>query len=151
MSFNIITGVLTVAFVLALAFILSGASAFFREGGAQKKAGAPKPRPAAPDSPGDAAPAPAGRRNCPLCGTALGPGENVASRVYPRGASQDGLCTIHGCPHCQPVPEEGVTRVCPVCKKEVPPGGHLLARIFYRPGKKQHVHIVGCSECHKKT
>ena len=89
--------------------------------------------------------------SCPLCGTKLVPGENIVSRIYTTEGSQGRPCTIHGCPHCYPQPASPVIRrVCPVCKKVVPANGHLLSRIFYRNGQKQHVHVVGCSECHKK-
>ena len=59
-------------------------------------------------------------------------------------------CTIHGCPHCYPVPEPGIKRTCPVCHKEVPPEGHLDAHLFTRRTGKKHVHVTGCTECHKK-
>jgi hypothetical protein len=91
---------------------------------------------------------------CPLCGTKLIVGENLVSRIYSpdSGAGTDKPCTIHGCPHCYPAPKSPhVMRVCPVCNKIIPANGYLLARIFYRYGKKQHVHIAGCSECHKKN
>jgi RNase P subunit RPR2 len=88
---------------------------------------------------------------CPLCGTKLIPGENLVSRIYTTEKSADKPCTIHGCPHCYPQPaSESIVRVCPVCNKVVPDDGHLLARIFYRNNQKQHVHVVGCTECHKK-
>jgi len=89
---------------------------------------------------------------CPLCGTKLIPGENLVSRIYTKENGSDKPCTIHGCPHCYPHPvTENIVRVCPVCNKIVPDEGHLLARIFYRNNQKQHVHVVGCTECHKKT
>jgi RNase P subunit RPR2 len=90
--------------------------------------------------------------SCPLCGTNLIPGENLVSRIYTKENGSDKPCTIHGCPHCYPKPtSETVVRVCPVCNKIVPNDGYLLARIFYRNNQKQHVHVVGCSECHKKN
>jgi RNase P subunit RPR2 len=91
---------------------------------------------------------------CPLCGTNLIPGENLVSRIYSQDTSSgsDKPCTIHGCPYCYPEPtSENIVRVCPVCNKIVPDDGYLLARIFYRNNQKQHVHVVGCSECHKKV
>jgi RNase P subunit RPR2 len=90
---------------------------------------------------------------CPLCGSKLVAGENLTSRVYSpeTGEGTDKPCTIHGCPHCHPKPATpNIVRVCPVCEKIVPAQGYLLARVFYRYGKKEHVHVVGCSECHKK-
>jgi hypothetical protein len=88
---------------------------------------------------------------CPLCGTKLVPGENIVSRIYTTESGQGKPCTIHGCPHCYPsLANPAIVRICPVCKKNVPTDGHLLSRIFYRNGQKQHVHVVGCSECHKR-
>jgi RNase P subunit RPR2 len=89
--------------------------------------------------------------SCPICGTNLVPGENLVSRIYTRDDASDKPCTIHGCPHCYPKPtRDSIVRVCPVCNKIIPDDGYLLARIFFRNNKKQHVHVVGCSECHKK-
>ncbi len=87
---------------------------------------------------------------CPLCGTMLYGGENVISRVYKTGSANEQPCTIHGCPHCFPDVERGLERVCPVCHKKVPTKGHLTAYIFTRSQEKKHVHVTGCTECHKK-
>ncbi|MGI5173091.1 hypothetical protein H0R92_05765 [Treponema sp. OMZ 840] len=87
---------------------------------------------------------------CPLCGSKLFAGENLVSRVYKTGTLTDLPCSIHGCPHCYPQPEAGIKRVCPVCHKEVPLSGHLDAHLFTRKTGKKHVHITGCTECHKK-
>jgi RNase P subunit RPR2 len=90
-------------------------------------------------------------KSCPLCGSSLIEGENIVSRIYTNESGSDKPCTIHGCPHCYPkLARSEIVRMCPVCNKVVPVDGHLLARIFYRSGQKQHVHVVGCSECHKK-
>ena len=87
---------------------------------------------------------------CPLCGSKLYAGENLVSRVYKTATINDLPCTIHGCPHCYPVPEPGIKRTCPVCHKEVPLEGHLDAHLFTRRTGKKHVHVTGCTECHKK-
>jgi len=87
---------------------------------------------------------------CPLCGSKLYTGENLVSRVYKTATINDLPCTIHGCPHCYPVPEPGIKRTCPVCHKEVPLEGHLDAHLFTRRTGKKHVHVTGCTECHKK-
>ncbi len=87
---------------------------------------------------------------CPLCGTVLYTGENVISRVYKTGSAKEQPCTIHGCPHCYPETERGIQRQCPVCHKKVPAKGHLTAYIFSRGQEKKHVHVTGCTECHKK-
>ncbi len=88
--------------------------------------------------------------NCPLCNSDLFAGENIVSRVYKGSDPKDQACTIHGCPYCYPVPKPGVIRTCPVCHKNVPLQGHLDAHLFLRENGKRHVHITGCTECHKK-
>ncbi len=88
---------------------------------------------------------------CPLCGTMLYIGENIISRVYKTGSANEQPCTIHGCPHCFPEKEDGIKRICPVCHKKVPTKGHLNAYIFTRSQEKKHVHVTGCTECHKRT
>lgn len=89
--------------------------------------------------------------NCPLCGSALLPGEDLVSRVYRPMNVPDQLCTINGCPHCFPVMEAGLKRQCPVCHKAVPlENGHLVARLFNKSSGKKHVIVTGCSECCKK-
>ncbi len=87
---------------------------------------------------------------CPLCNSILYGNEQLISRVYKTFDTTDQACTILGCPHCYPVPEFGITRTCPVCKKKVPINGHLDAHLFTRTERKKHVHITGCTECHKK-
>lgn len=89
--------------------------------------------------------------NCPLCNSALFAGENLVSRVYKGCDPKDQACTILGCPYCYPVPRPGIKRVCPVCHKTVPPNGHLDAHLFLRNTGKRHVHITGCTECHKRN
>ena len=87
--------------------------------------------------------------NCPLCNSDLFAGENIVSRVYKGFDAKDQACTIHGCPYCYPIPKPGIIRTCPVCHKQVPPNGHLDAHLFLRAEGKRHVHITGCTECHK--
>lgn len=91
---------------------------------------------------------------CPLCRTPLNPPMRVHSIVYEGGKSDGRLCRITGCPYCEPKDgskgEASENRVCPVCKKKVPVKGYLTSRMFEREKNKHHVHILGCSECHKK-
>lgn len=87
---------------------------------------------------------------CPLCNSALYSGEQLKSTIYTGGKDSDKRCHILGCPHCFPYLERGVERACPVCKKTIPVDGYLIARLFQRDGNKKHVHIVGCTECHKR-
>ncbi len=86
--------------------------------------------------------------NCPLCKSALLPGEDLVSRVYRPMTVPDQLCTISGCPHCYPAVQAGLKRECPVCGKTVPlPDGHLVARLFNKTDGKKHVVVTGCTEC----
>ncbi|MCR5309228.1 MAG: hypothetical protein K6E21_03875, partial [Bacilli bacterium] len=87
---------------------------------------------------------------CPLCGTFLIGKEKIKSSVFEGGKASDRLCYIHGCPHCLPPESPEIRRVCPVCRKTVPLDGHLTARMFERKGGAHHVHILGCTECHKR-
>ena len=87
---------------------------------------------------------------CPVCDSGLVDKERIISRVYHTEKSTDQLCNIIGCPHCFPYTEVGVRRKCPVCTKTIPAEGYLIARIFYHQNRKNHVHIIGCTECNKR-
>lgn len=87
---------------------------------------------------------------CVICGSILQNGETLTSKIYPSSNGTDQRCIINGCPHCQPFCKPGVFRHCPVCGKIIPPEGYLIARMFIKKEGKNHVHVVGCSECHKK-
>lgn len=86
---------------------------------------------------------------CPVCQSELFVGEQLISKVYRPMKVPDQLMTIQGCPHCYPKCEPGVVRVCPVCHKAIAPDQALTARLFNKAVGKKHVHIIGCSNCHK--
>lgn len=86
---------------------------------------------------------------CPVCQSELFVGEQLVSKVYRPMKVPDQLMTIQGCPHCYPKCEPGVFRTCPVCHKAVGPDQALTARLFNKAMGKKHVHIIGCSNCHK--
>lgn len=86
---------------------------------------------------------------CPLCQSDLFVGENLISKVYRPMNVPDQLMVVMGCPHCFPKCEPGVKRICPVCHKAVAQNESLTARLFNKAMGKKHVHIVGCSNCHK--
>ena len=86
---------------------------------------------------------------CPVCNSELYVGENLISKVYRPMKVPDQLMIISGCPHCFPKAEPGVHRICPVCKKGLSQEDQLTARLFNKTVGKKHVHIVGCSKCHK--
>lgn len=88
---------------------------------------------------------------CPLCNSMLYQGENLVTRIYSGMEAKEQRATIHGCPYCFPVPSLAVKRTCPVCHQTVPPSGHLDAFLFIRDTGKRHIHITGCTECHKRN
>lgn len=90
--------------------------------------------------------------NCPVCGTALLPGENLVSKVFTtNGQVNDQICYIYGCPHCFPRCEPGIKRTCPVCKKNVEQNQYLLARRFNKTKSgTPHVIVNGCGNCNRR-
>ncbi|MBR5645123.1 MAG: hypothetical protein IKX23_00595 [Treponema sp.] len=86
---------------------------------------------------------------CPVCSSDMYKGENIISKVYRPMKVPDQLMIIMGCPHCYPRCEPGVSRTCPVCHKFVGPDQSLTARLFNKAVGKKHVHVIGCSNCHK--
>ena len=87
-------------------------------------------------------------QKCPVCSSVLYKGETIISKIYRTNNQSDQLCHVVGCPHCYPECETGVKRICPVCQKRIPQQGYLIARIFFHPDRKNHVHIIGCTQCH---
>lgn len=86
---------------------------------------------------------------CPICNSDLYVGENLISKVYRPMNVPDQLMIVSGCPHCYPHAEPGIRRNCPVCHKSLSQEDQLTARLFNKTVGKKHVHIVGCSKCHK--
>ena len=87
---------------------------------------------------------------CPLCGQELRRGERVHSVVYNRG--EDRLMNIYGCPWCYKDHPAGYRqphrdRNCPSCGTPLKEGSFAVARVFERPGRKVHVHVLGCPVC----
>lgn len=91
---------------------------------------------------------------CPLCDSTLTPGINLFSKIYRPLSSQlddDQHCTIQGCPFCYSKDgQKKKRRSCPVCGRPVPMTGSLVARMTMQKSGRRHVHIIGCTECHKK-
>ena len=87
---------------------------------------------------------------CPICNSMLYAGETLITRIYKGSDEKEQRATIHGCPYCFPTPRLAVKRLCPVCHKTIPTSGHLDAYLFLRDTGKRHIHITGCTECHKK-
>lgn len=88
---------------------------------------------------------------CPICNSMLYQGENLVTRIYQGMEAKEQRATIHGCPYCYPIPSLAVKRNCPVCHQTLPPTGHLDAFLFIRDTGKRHIHITGCTECHKRN
>ena len=86
---------------------------------------------------------------CPICQSSLYVGENLISKVFRPMNVPDQLMIVMGCPHCYPVCESGVKRTCPVCHKTIEQDQSLTARLFNKQLGKKHVHVVGCSNCHR--
>ncbi|OQY32685.1 MAG: hypothetical protein B6241_10150 [Spirochaetaceae bacterium 4572_59] len=90
---------------------------------------------------------------CPLCGKDLHRGERVHSVVYTKG--EDRLMNIYGCPWCykdHPAGHKSALRdrKCPSCGTPLKEGSFAIARVFERPGKKIHVHVLGCPVCRNR-
>ena len=90
---------------------------------------------------------------CPLCEKALHRGERVHSVIYSQG--EDRLMNIFGCPWCyaqHPAGQKKPSRErhCPSCGATLKDGSFSVARVFERPGKKMHVHVLGCPVCRHK-
>lgn len=89
---------------------------------------------------------------CPVCGSMLKKGQTVHSVYYRNAGRHENLKVeeifthIYGCPHCWPDNSQH-PRTCPVCSKTLSKDGYLVARTYRKAGKKDHVHVVGCTEC----
>ena len=92
-------------------------------------------------------------KTCPICRHLLKRGERIRSIVFRGGVEasevREKACHIFGCPYCYP-PNRENPRYCPVCNRKLDPQGYLVARLFQRKGRKRdHLHILGCTECRK--
>jgi len=88
---------------------------------------------------------------CPVCSSRLDREFLVKTIVYPNNVypsetGRDKLMHIHGCMFCI---EGQIARTCPVCGGSLREDGILIARKFDRPGKRPHVHILGCTSCRR--
>lgn len=82
---------------------------------------------------------------CPVCSYKMVRGELVKTIAFPlQKSTGDRLMHIRGCYNCL---EDKKPRKCPICKSELSPDDFLIARMFERPGRKNHVHVLGCNHC----
>lgn len=95
------------------------------------------------------------RRPCPLCATMGQKTDRIhgvnyiqedGNKYKSRMEVEEILTHVFGCPACWPVNPEH-PRICPVCRQTLSADGFLVARTFRRKGKKDHVHVLGCTEC----
>jgi RNA polymerase subunit RPABC4/transcription elongation factor Spt4 len=84
-------------------------------------------------------------QTCPVCSAKLRPGELVSSAAFPSlNGGKDRFMHIRGCLYCL---RGGRDRICPVCGTILKENEFLISRLFERPGRRSHVHIVGCTRC----
>ena len=82
---------------------------------------------------------------CPVCSAKLGDGELVSSVAYPSiNGGKDRFMHIKGCVYCLRGDRD---RVCPVCGIVLDGEEILICRFFERPGRRAHVHVLGCTHC----
>ena len=84
---------------------------------------------------------------CPVCSAKLSDGELVRSAAYPSlNGGIDRFMHIRGCVYCLRGDRD---RICPVCGTILNEDEILISRLFERPGRRPHVHVIGCSRCKK--
>ena len=82
---------------------------------------------------------------CPVCSLKMYKGELVKSLAFPSiSGGRDRLVYIKGCFSCL---EKDSNRRCPVCGSLLSVSDFLVSRMFERPGRKNHVHVLGCNKC----
>ena len=84
-------------------------------------------------------------QTCPVCSARLYEGELVKSSAFPSmNGGKDRFMHIRGCAYCLRGDRE---RVCPVCGIILKEDEILICRLFERPGRRSHVHVLGCTRC----
>ena len=84
-------------------------------------------------------------QTCPVCSAKLEEGELVSSMAFPSmNGGKDRFMHIKGCIYCLHGDRD---RVCPVCGIILHGNEILISRLFERPGRRSHVHVIGCSRC----
>jgi len=84
-------------------------------------------------------------KTCPVCFSRLRRGEQVSSAAFPAvNGSKERFMHIKGCVHCL---KGDLERVCPVCGIILKDDEVVIARLYDRPGRRSHVHVIGCTKC----
>jgi hypothetical protein len=84
-------------------------------------------------------------QTCPVCSAKLDDGELVSSSAFPSmNGGKDRFMHIKGCVYCLRGDRD---RICPVCGLVLKGNEILIARLFERPGRRAHVHVLGCTRC----
>ncbi|MCL2181275.1 MAG: hypothetical protein FWB83_09115 [Treponema sp.] len=84
---------------------------------------------------------------CPVCTIKMVRGDLVKSLAFPSlSGGRDRLMYIRGCFSCL---EHNVPRRCPICGKSLSLQDYLVSRMFDRPGRNNHVHVIGCNHCRR--
>ena len=87
------------------------------------------------------------KQPCPVCSARLEEAELVSSLAFPSiNGGKDRLMHIRGCHYCLGGERE---RICPVCGTYLLDEEILVCRFYERPGRRAHIHVLGCSECKK--
>jgi len=95
-------------------------------------------KPKGEGSPGDP-------QTCPVCSAKLDAGQLVSSAAFPSmNGGKDRFMHIRGCVYCLLGDRD---RVCPVCGMVLEGEEILISRLYERPGRRSHVHVIGCSYC----
>ena len=82
---------------------------------------------------------------CPVCSARLNEGELVRSSAFPSlNGGKDRFMHIKGCLYCI---RGDRSRVCPVCGIILKDNEILISRMYERPGRRAHVHVLGCTRC----
>jgi hypothetical protein len=129
-------------FVIIGVFLLWFGYTLFFNIGAPVWGGLPQKRrklkPRGESTPGDP-------QTCPVCSAKLSDGELVSSSAFPSlNGGKDRFMHIRGCVYCL---SGDRNRVCPVCGIILRENEILISRLFERPGRRSHVHVIGCSHC----
>jgi hypothetical protein len=125
--------------IIGVVLLRFGYTLFFPQGipvwGSGKRRGQKPPEEGSPGDP----------QVCPVCSAKLESGQLVSSHAFPSlNGGKDRFMHIRGCIYCL---RGDRSRVCPVCGTVLNGNEILISRLFEKPGRRSHVHVIGCSQC----